>query len=216
MSTITIWENPEYVRQLQKTWAERPADMRRIAGFFNEFMEKRPDNFSPRVVDVGCGAGRAAEIFPRLSYVGIDGSKELVDICKKKKLWAIHGSIFDIPAETELYNFVLCHAVLCHLGDVPAAIAELWRVTKPGGRLVYSCYYTNWPFHKGVEPVWVDLPESGGGVFQPKNLIPRWMVKRQAAKLQPNPKKRQVIFTYGETGPDDRLAYVVIDKDGNP
>lgn len=212
--SVTIWDDPNYVKQLRITWAERPADMKRIAEFVREFS---PPACYPhgKVIDVGCGAGRASEIFYGWEYHGVDGSQALVDICRNNGLNVEKGSIFNIPAHDGEYAFVLCHAVLCHLSNVPGAIAELWRVTKPGGRLVYSCYWKWSPFHRGVEPVWVDLPESGGGVFQPKNLIPRWMVKRQAAKLQPNSKKRKVIFTYGETGPDDRLAYVVIDKDGD-
>lgn len=39
-----------------------------------------------------------------------------------------------------------------------------------------------------------------------------WEEIKMFTELQPDPKKRKVIFTYGETGPDDRLAYVVIDK----
>jgi len=136
-----------------------------------------------------------------------------VDICRNEGLSIREGSIFNIPEKDGAFPFVLCHAVLCHISNVPAAIAELWRVTKPGGRLVYSCYYKNWPFHKGVEPVWVDLPESGGGVFQPSNVIPRWMVARQAAKLQPDKRHRGIVWTHGETGPDDRLAYVMIEKE---
>jgi len=203
----TIWENPDYIETLSRTWENWPKDKERIAHTLAPY-----DVPGANVLDVGCGCGRMAEIFKHARYSGVDGSPEMVRRCRDRGLDVWNSSIFDLTISRQ-FDIILCHAVLCHIADVPGAIDELWDATAPGGVLLYSCYWKWGLFHFGVKPVWVDLPESGGGVFQPSNVIPRWMVARQAAKLQPDKRHRGIVWTHGETGPDDRLAYVMIEKE---
>ena len=43
------------------------------------------------------------------------------------------GNILDLPFEDSSFNVAHCHAVLTHVPDVRAALAEVKRVLKPGG-----------------------------------------------------------------------------------
>jgi ubiquinone/menaquinone biosynthesis C-methylase UbiE len=50
----------------------------------------------------------------------------------------------DLPCEDERFDLVLGHAVLHHLPDLSAAFAELHRVLRPGGLLVFAGEPSRW------------------------------------------------------------------------
>ena len=99
-----------------------------------------------RVLDVGCGdrpyeklLGDAAEI------VGFDvPGNPYADL---------HGSIDAIPVEDASFDVVLCLQVLEHVPDPPAAVRELRRVVKPGGRVLLSTHGV-YPFHPNPTDYW--------------------------------------------------------------
>ena len=56
------------------------------------------------------------------------------------------GSVTDMPmVPTASYDWVLANAVLEHVDDMQAAVREIARVTKPGGRI-----YLQTPFHNEI------------------------------------------------------------------
>lgn len=56
------------------------------------------------------------------------------------------GSVTDMPmVPTASYDWVLANAVLEHVDDMQAAVREIARVTKPGGRV-----YLQTPFHNEI------------------------------------------------------------------
>jgi SAM-dependent methyltransferase len=93
------------------------------------------------LLDVGCGE-RPFETYrtSRVSqWIGVDvPSNPRADI---------HAFAHDIPVESETADTVLCTEVLEHVPDPSATIRELFRVLKPGGRLILTVPQY-WPIHE--------------------------------------------------------------------
>ena len=99
-----------------------------------------------RVVDVGCGPGfyvaeLLAQVGPEGSAVGIDNSQAMLAIaahrCRGHDNVAFHeADATSLPVEDASFDAALSVQVLEYVADVPAALAEIYRALRPGGRLV--------------------------------------------------------------------------------
>jgi ubiquinone/menaquinone biosynthesis C-methylase UbiE len=102
-----------------------------------------------RVLDLGCGNGRMAEIFEnsKIEYLGIDNSEELIKIARerfKDRPWIKFevGDMLEIQnskLKTQNFNLVLLIAALHHLPTKELreqVIKNIYNILKPGGRLV--------------------------------------------------------------------------------
>lgn len=87
-----------------------------------------------RVLDVGCGVKPYFPYFaPYASaYIGVD----VVD----NPAADLRGSVEQLPVDDASFDVVLCTQVLEHCDDPARAVAELRRVTAPGGRVLASTH----------------------------------------------------------------------------
>ncbi len=87
-----------------------------------------------RVLDVGCGQKPYYPYFAGYadSYVGVD----VVENPAAELL----GGVEDLPVDDASFDVVLCTQVLEHCDDPARAVAELRRVTAPGGRVLASTH----------------------------------------------------------------------------
>ncbi len=99
-----------------------------------------------RVLDVGCGPGfYAAELLeqvgPQGCVVGVDASPAMLAIaarrCEGRGRATFHeAQATSLPVESGSFERALSVQVLEYVADVPAALAEIHRVLRPGGRVV--------------------------------------------------------------------------------
>lgn len=99
------------------------------------------------LVDVGCGAGGNLKFCAPLAkhVIGIDIDPEKIEIAAKTiSLGGSNNATFivsdssPIPLGDEIADRIVCTEVLEHVEDPSQAMAELWRIGKPGALYLIS------------------------------------------------------------------------------
>jgi SAM-dependent methyltransferase len=96
-----------------------------------------------RVLDVGAGDRPYRDLFPDAVTFDVPGNPHA----------DLHGFVDEIPAEAASFDVVLCLQVLEHVPDPAAAVRELRRVVRPGGRVLLSTHGI-YPFHPNPDDLW--------------------------------------------------------------
>lgn len=98
-----------------------------------------------RVLDVGTGTGHTALAFARggASVVGYDMTRamlrEAVGLAETRgaDFTAVQGMAEALPFSDGAFDVVACRYCAHHFEDIPAAISQMSRVLRPGGKLVF-------------------------------------------------------------------------------
>jgi len=98
-----------------------------------------------RILDAGCGTGEAAsrlaELFPNASVLGVDIIDAHLELARSRyrslaaRLSFEHQSIYDLEAADRSFDLTVCRHVIHSIPYPERVLAELTRVTRPGGRL---------------------------------------------------------------------------------
>lgn len=102
-----------------------------------------------RVLEIGCGLGTDGAQFARAGadYTGVDLTDAAIELAQKRfELFGLKGEFRVADAENlefpdESFDVVYSHGVLHHTPDINAAVREIHRVLKPGGRAIVMLYH---------------------------------------------------------------------------
>jgi SAM-dependent methyltransferase len=124
-----------------------------------------------RVLEIGCGMGTDGAQFAKAGadYTGIDLTDAAVELARKRfQVSGLKGE-FRV-ADAERLNFpdgsfdlVYSHGVLHHTPDIEAAVREIHRVLKPGGRAMVMLYHRgSYNYRVGIRV----LRRAGAGLLK--------------------------------------------------
>ena len=119
-----------------------------------------------RILDAGCGTGGHLGLIRRAAAVaiGLDFSGGMLAVARRshRREALIQADLNQpLPVRDSVFDAVLCSLVSEHLTDLPAFFAELRRLLRPAGRLVFSA------FHPAMAAAGVEANfESGGTEYR--------------------------------------------------
>src|SRR5262245_41776091 len=188
-------ESSEYKERVRAFWQAHPCGTKftdaetGTAEFFDRIAQHRYEKewhipaaarFSAarglRVLEIGCGVGTDGAQFAKAGavYTGIDLTEAAVELARKN--FAAHGlsgefriadaEALDFPDES--FDIVYSHGVLHHTPDIQAAVNEVHRVLKPGGRALVMLYHRgSYNYRIGIRV----LRRAGAGLLKSETGI---------------------------------------------
>jgi len=110
---------------------------------FKKFLEftKKSKNY----LEIGCGTGQFISKVNCKKKVGVDISKNMIDTCKEKGLNAqfLVAPSEKLPFSDNSFECVGMMNVFQYLENPESTIEELYRVTRPGGKIMFSVFSKN-------------------------------------------------------------------------
>src|ERR1043166_1235924 len=129
-----------------------------------------------KVLEIGCGIGTDGAQFARAGadYTGIDLTQAAIDLARER--FASSGlpgdfrvsdaENLDFPDDS--FDLVYSHGVLHHTPDIEAAVREIHRVLKPGGRAMVMLYHRgSYNYRVGIRV----LRRAGAGLLKSEGGI---------------------------------------------
>lgn len=133
----------DFIERLDRMHAVEGFRLYKMQSF--EALGLRPGS---KVADIGCGAGddaaRLAQVVgPEGRVVGVDLSAAMVEEASRRlagqaNLEFVCASAERLPFADDTFDAIRADRVIIHVPDPAAALAEMVRVLKPGGRIVIS------------------------------------------------------------------------------
>lgn len=128
------------------------------------------------ILDAGCGTGeiasRLATVYPHARVLGIDILDDHLELARQRhaalapRLRFEHQSVYSMDFPDATFDLTLCRHVLHSIPYADRVIAELARVTRPGGRLhLIPEDYGMLHFQRGgldARDFWHEVPATAG------------------------------------------------------
>lgn len=124
-----------------------------------------------KVLEIGCGLGTDGAQFAKegANYTGVDLTDAAIELARKRfELFGLKGEFQVADAENldfpdESFDVVYSHGVLHHTPDMDAAVHEIHRVLKPGGRAIVMLYHRgSYNYRVGIRV----LRRAGAGLLK--------------------------------------------------
>jgi len=129
-----------------------------------------------KVLEIGCGIGTDGAQFAKAGadYTGVDLTDAAIELARQRfALSGLPGKFHVSDAENldfvdESFDLVYSHGVLHHTPDIEAAVAEIHRVLKPGGRALVMLYHRgSYNYRIGIRV----LRRAGAGLLRTEGGI---------------------------------------------
>jgi 2-polyprenyl-3-methyl-5-hydroxy-6-metoxy-1,4-benzoquinol methylase len=101
------------------------------------------------------------------------GKKLLKEVAKKCTSERVVGSILEMPFKKNTFDVVTCSEVIEHVTDPQKAIAEMYRVLKPGGILFLTTPNAFWHFSLRIAEAFHVRPYQGLENWQSQTTLRR-------------------------------------------
>ncbi|PIV00992.1 hypothetical protein COS54_01870 [Candidatus Shapirobacteria bacterium CG03_land_8_20_14_0_80_39_12] len=111
-------------------------------------------NGNEKILEIGCGRGfylkTLKEVWPKLEVTGIDLNLEYLkkaeEFVGELKVNLRVADATKLPFEDKTFDRIIATEILEHIPDDQKAIAEIYRVLKPGGMVMITVPNINYPF----------------------------------------------------------------------
>jgi len=137
-----------------------------FAPWASHLIQRASPQPSERVLDIACGTGIVArKVVPRVGsegmVVGLDANPDMIRMARassEQNRIAIEwhtGPAEQLPFSDENFDLILCQFGLMFFSDRHAALMEMHRVLKTGGRVVLSVWQglEHHPFYQAIHDV---------------------------------------------------------------
>lgn len=139
MSDVSVFD--KNVRRYEQWFLDHPFAYVSELHAVRELLPK-----SGRGIEIGIGTGRFAA--PVGIKLGVEPSRAMEELARKKGLEVIHGVAEKLPFEDQEFDFALMVTTVCFLDDIELAFHEAYRVLKPNGAFVIGFVDRNSPIGK--------------------------------------------------------------------
>lgn len=155
------------------------------------FSEPLPE--APVLLDAGCGQGKSfrllADTFTPARMIGLDADPHSLDCSRAEaerlglEVQLVSSDCAAIALPDASVDLLFCHQTFHHLVEQERALAEFWRVLKPGGYLLFAestrYYIDTWvirwlfrhPMHvQCTAEQYLEMLRGQGFVFEARNV----------------------------------------------
>lgn len=103
------------------------------------------------ILDAGCGDGIFTAFLQsqKNTVIGIDGSEEMISIARQKYprlKFEVVDLLKRLPFEDQTFDLVVSNMVLMHLSEVETFFAEVVRILKSRGQIIFSILHPAFNF----------------------------------------------------------------------
>jgi ubiquinone/menaquinone biosynthesis C-methylase UbiE len=146
-----FWEERGKTGSFERDYSIRLEGIKRIVDEIRSYLRDR------LVLDVGCGPGIAASLFPVNSrVVGLDFSISMLRSAGNRVQHLVQGSAFNLPFHDFSLDVITCFFVASDYSDKTGIFDEAHRVLGDDGVLLFSDYSLNdehWKFRRTIRPL---------------------------------------------------------------
>lgn len=98
-----------------------------------------------RVLDVGCGRGETARFLTGQEVYGLDLAANALSEAQRFCRLVVQGDAQSLPFPPSSFDVALFSEAIYYVSDPMAVLAEVFRILRPGGKLVLACGVANAP-----------------------------------------------------------------------